>query len=527
MLDEATFQQLLAAAFVLQQQQREEERHVFPIAPPLPRVTKAEPDPAGMLSVIAETQRQLLGHLTDLPGAAKLVANCLRKVTHATGVGIALVRKDQLEYCAAVGSLSPFVGSRIAMTEDFLSSMPALSSELSQHEAAALIASAMETNTFTLPLHHEGKVAGLLEAQFEDGDVILEQDVRTCQLLAGLMTQTIARAAELQWKNALAAERATMIEVLERIRPQLERLAGKPQTVVPQEPVPEIVAEAAPEIVEPEPIPEAPVEEQELPQTLEIAPVPAEDRCLHCGYKFATGELFCGRCGTARTSGGASGDLQSKWASLWHMQQAGTEDAERSGEVPAEQEFDFTQEPVHDLEANTDIRIIDIPELTVDGAPEFGLAGNEEIVPPAVSKPPVPWKSSAQTRKWLESVQPNSPARLWIARNRGNLYVGVALLVLLVVASGLGTHASAPRAGSNQQSLSLFEQLMVGVGLAEPPTNPTYVGNPNTQVWVDLHTALYYCPGSDLYGKTPNGKYTTQRDAQLDQFEPAARKSCD
>jgi hypothetical protein len=67
----------------------------------------------------------------------------------------------------------------------------------------------------------------------------------------------------------------------------------------------------------------------------------------------------------------------------------------------------------------------------------------------------------------------------------------------------------------------------VSLGLAEAPPAPTYLGNPNAPVWVDLHTALYYCSGSDLYGKTPGGKFTTQRDAQLDQFEPAARKTCD
>jgi hypothetical protein len=63
--------------------------------------------------------------------------------------------------------------------------------------------------------------------------------------------------------------------------------------------------------------------------------------------------------------------------------------------------------------------------------------------------------------------------------------------------------------------------------LAEAPEEPEYKGNPDTPVWVDLHTALYYCPGSDLYGKTAKGKLSTQREAQLDQFEPASRKACD
>jgi len=52
-------------------------------------------------------------------------------------------------------------------------------------------------------------------------------------------------------------------------------------------------------------------------------------------------------------------------------------------------------------------------------------------------------------------------------------------------------------------------------------------GNPNTKVWVDVHTALYYCPGADLYGKTADGKYTSQLDAQRDNFRPSTLKACD
>jgi len=69
--------------------------------------------------------------------------------------------------------------------------------------------------------------------------------------------------------------------------------------------------------------------------------------------------------------------------------------------------------------------------------------------------------------------------------------------------------------------------MLISFGLAEAPEASEYKGNPDAQVWVDLHTALYYCRGADLYGKTPKGKVTSQRDAQLDQFEPASRKACD
>jgi hypothetical protein len=97
---------------------------------------------------------------------------------------------------------------------------------------------------------------------------------------------------------------------------------------------------------------------------------------------------------------------------------------------------------------------------------------------------------------------------------------------------GATNHGNATAAAPNRKpapnaDLSTFDKLLIGLGLAEAPEPPENKGNPDTQVWIDLHTALYYCPGSDLYGKTPKGRIASQRDAQLDQFEPADRKPCD
>jgi hypothetical protein len=89
------------------------------------------------------------------------------------------------------------------------------------------------------------------------------------------------------------------------------------------------------------------------------------------------------------------------------------------------------------------------------------------------------------------------------------------------------TSGTNKRKPSPDADLSMFDKLLISLGLAEAPEAPEYKGNPDTQVWVDLHTALYYCPGSDFYGKTVGGKYSSQREAQLDQFEPALRKACE
>jgi len=63
-------------------------------------------------------------------------------------------------------------------------------------------------------------------------------------------------------------------------------------------------------------------------------------------------------------------------------------------------------------------------------------------------------------------------------------------------------------------------------GLAEAPPAPEYHGNPDAQVWSTC-TPRSTMPRIRPLGKTPKGRFTSQRSAQLDQFEPAYRKACD
>jgi DNA-binding NarL/FixJ family response regulator len=98
-------------------------------------------------------------------------------------------------------------------------------------------------------------------------------------------------------------------------------------------------------------------------------------------------------------------------------------------------------------------------------------------------------------------------------------YAAIAALIVGTAAIGWYTYYQ------SALQLPMVDKMLVRVGLKtlEPPT---YTGNPDTKVWIDLHTGLYYCPGADLYGKTGKGKYEKQREAQEDRFEPAARKPC-
>src|SRR5581483_8971708 len=152
---------------------------------------------------------------------------------------------------------------------------------------------------------------------------------------------------------------------------------------------------------------------------------------------------------------------------------------------------------------------------------------------------PADWSSAASAKDFLQQLAGNKNsgglAQFWSAR-RGDIYLAISvILVICVIVWGMmsrrpaGTNSAqsgtaTPHQKAPDADLSLWDRMLIELGLAEAPAPPEDKGSPGVQVWVDERTALYYCPGTDLYGKTPKGKFESQREAQLDQFEPAYRK---
>ena len=105
---------------------------------------------------------------------------------------------------------------------------------------------------------------------------------------------------------------------------------------------------------------------------------------------------------------------------------------------------------------------------------------------------------------------------------RSNLYLAGAVLVAGLAL--LWPTASSPR----RAVLSPWEKALVTLGLADAPEPAAHLpGDPALQVWVDPHSALYYCPGEEQYGKTVDGRFSSQREAQMDRFEPAGHLACE
>ena len=491
-LDEESFQQLLAAAYVIQQHNDS--------AP----VEEIRPSQTSTLAEIVEIQSLIQSHQLDLHAAMNLLANRAQKLTRASGAAIGTVHDEELEYCAASGGAASDAGTRVRLNSSL--SQEAVrrrelvqSADLEQENGWKVPVEgarrAHVRSMISIPFFYDGRVAGVLELRSSHTNCFREHDVRTCQLIAGLLSEAFARNAELEWKRALAAERATMLEALEKIKPQLEKLVERP-------------------------VSETPVEAQE-----QDSAASQTGRCRGCGNELLEEESYCGICGAARPSGATN--IQSKWASMWHMKQA-------QELHPASEAIELVPPSISEAARDAET-VVDVEAEPVEG--EHAVPITENAPADVVGSP---WSSASNARKWLEAQRPN---REWFRRqwksNRANVYLGIAVFMLLLSLSGLGTRsarnyfdrtdASSSAKGKRVavRQLSLFERALVGLGIAEAPSAPVYRGNPDAKVWVDLHTALYYCQGSDPYGKTPGGKFSTQLEAQQDQFEPAFRKACD
>lgn len=51
-------------------------------------------------------------------------------------------------------------------------------------------------------------------------------------------------------------------------------------------------------------------------------------------------------------------------------------------------------------------------------------------------------------------------------------------------------------------------------------------GDPDVMVWVNTDSGVYHCPGTRWYGKTKEGRYMKQKDAQNAGHRPAYGSVC-
>ncbi len=154
-----------------------------------------------------------------------------------------------------------------------------------------------------------------------------------------------------------------------------------------------------------------------------------------------------------------------------------------------------------------------VAELIVQG---YLKGGSKDSSAPAV-KTDQPATGVLEEAVASSARQSDKPG---VARAVGK-YLAIALVVAATATIGWFSFYR-----ESALQLPLLDKMRAHLGAKTVPP-PAHNGNPDTKVWIDLRTALYYCPGAASYGKTSKGKFAKQSDAKQDHFEPASGKMCD
>ncbi|HZC24378.1 MAG TPA: GAF domain-containing protein, partial [Candidatus Binatia bacterium] len=424
----------------------------FPAPPapppvPAPEAVAARSD-ASILEQVMDTQRQVQAQKLDLDAAMSLVAGQVIEICGAAGAAIAIANRRIVSYRSVAGIRTLPAGSEVSADDALcarclqsgavMQCVDANSENLPQREECrhrgigSLIAA---------PLFHEGRTVGALELLFSDPNAFTEQDVQTCQFMAGILTDSLSRDPGLRWKDAAVTDAAPIGEIV----PTEDQTAGE---VAKQD----AAMEAAPSY-----------------------------QCSRCGQMLLAGEQFCGQCGVPRSGDYEPPSMQSKVASLWHMQE--TRKPEASSSVPVnEPPAELVPESAPLTLRASILNPLDRPKRT--SVPHFGLQDGEGTnakqppaasIEPASGKPaseidaPVPhankaleelistpppvqanWSSATEARDFLEQIADGTPQnvllRLWNTR-RGDIYLAIAvILVVCVIRWGIwSSHPASPQ----------------------------------------------------------------------------------
>ncbi len=439
------------------------------------------------LAEIVEAQRQIQMRHLELEPAMALVAERTIKITNASGAGIGLLEAKKVEYRAACGPTALAVGTviplekavcaacfrtgQVVRSENFTPEFLFDPEPIRKRGIESLIA---------VPIYHDGRVAGALELYFEKANTFVEQDIHTCQLMAGLVTEAFARNAELSWKQSLAVERNTMLEALERLKPELAALAqNQSPTSEPSKPAAAAVAASGPV-------------------------------CAKCGAGMTEDERFCGKCGAARVNEAERSNLQSKLASAWHKQlanQGAKPQQPVNGSLPpAARHVTGKRHPGFAGDRLPDDFVLpplDLADLGLPPDDELGVGGHDQSIAQELSaeseRQPneiegtalvktetgdATWTSAAKAKDFLEALamtrQPGGIRRFVKAR-RGDFYLAIAIVLVVIAlrwgiwsdhsvgASGNSTVIGHSRKPAPDADLSAFDKLLISLGLADAP----------------------------------------------------------
>lgn len=519
-LDETSFQQLLSAAYVVQQHNDTAQN-------------EQTPGRSQVLAVIAEIQSLIRTQSLNIADGCALIGERALTLTGASGVSISLVDNGYLDCVAEAGVPAKIPGSSLSSHSKYateqLKSGHMFESEDSQTDSRLEVDACLKLGVGSLvaaPVLRFGEIAGLVEVRWAKPHAFGESELRTCRLMAGLVTGTLERSVRIGNARTTTAPiprvetEASAQTVSEDVAPS-QNAAPQIRKDSPLSPEPAMpLADTPAAVAQP---PEAPPPSQEANEVGQVTPEVSTGQvakrlsapsCRMCGRPFAGDEQFCGFCSMPRPVERQTEELQSKWASLWFMQRAQgilratpalvAEVKDEQDELRAESIPDLFPSPVVPSAEQVEPKPLMWPRRAPpEPAPESEASSATGFVAPEIFSP-------FDERPALSVRVGGLAKRYW--RN--------AILATLAMVLAYGLMLAWPKPGQQ----NWYQALMVRLGVHK--ATKVFAGTPDTRVWIDVHTQLYYCSGEDLYGKTPDGEFTTQYNAQSDGFLPASNTTC-
>ena len=520
-LDESSFQQLLSAAYVVQQ-------HNDSLWARVPQL-----DTARLLADISQMQAKAGG--LELPIAGRLITERLLKMVGATGVSLSLIMDGYLDCLAESGVPAKVPGSSLAshslVATERLKAGEIFESRDSRHDIRLDTGLCERLGVGSLvasPVVQFGQLAGLVEVRWARPNAFEDAGLFACRLMASLVTGILERGQlpdavvtePEAGKGVPSSESTKKVTVPESaVEADANKATSEEKSAAPTEKLELIESDVGEKSAAIEPgIPGA------VPSAAEISPSTgpeAQDKnveptsvpatCRICGQPFRASEAFCGRCSMPRVTSGASENLQSKWASLWFIQQA-------QGAL-AENEVRSSPSEAAASSGAASTAVDDVMSSPTQPGPPPG--------PPQPDNPkehfsyfePLTLEEDTESNIefWERAAAVASASKSALRKVRLKDVILVAVASLLTV----GVISAWPSNGK----VTWFGSIMVRLGLAQHSV-PSYAGNPAVNVWVDGQTSRYYCPGEARYNNTASGRFTTQLEAEQAQLQPASGLVC-
>src|SRR5438132_5917746 len=215
-LDRESFQNLLARAS-LAQEYLDSQKAKCPAVdvPPEPAIGKQPKEAIPVdyiqsLSTIVAVQRLIATDDVDVDGAMALIADQARNVANADGVAIGLLEGDNLVYRAGSGGAAAYIGRYVKATLSVAhASGEILRVENTQTDARieAAICRQFGAKALLIVAICRGRaVVGAIEILFSDAHPFQDREVRTYQLMAGLVAEAMSHGGQLELEQGLAAE---------------------------------------------------------------------------------------------------------------------------------------------------------------------------------------------------------------------------------------------------------------------------------------------------------------------------------